>query len=49
MIIVDRLTKRYGAATAVDAVTFTAAPGDLPVLRKRRMMCAWRGPESLTP
>jgi ABC-2 type transport system ATP-binding protein len=129
VIIVDRLTKRYGAATAVDDVTFTATPGrvtgflgpngagksttmrmmvgltrptsgtatvlggrfvdlpnpglqvgvlldasaqhagrtgreiltlnqkmmglptrtDLSVLRKRRMMCAWRRPESLTP
>ena len=27
MIIVDRLTKQYGPATAVDDVTFTAAPG----------------------
>jgi ABC-2 type transport system ATP-binding protein len=27
MITVDRLTKRYGPATAVDDVTFTAAPG----------------------
>jgi ABC-2 type transport system ATP-binding protein len=27
MITVDRLTKQYGQATAVDDVTFTAAPG----------------------
>src|SRR5918998_3015987 len=27
MIPVDRLTKKYGPATAVDDITFTAAPG----------------------
>lgn len=57
MIIADRLTKKYGSTTAVDTVSFTAAPGRITGFlgpngagksTTMRMLCALAAPTSGT-